>query len=132
MQVDHNYHVGSIDLLIIPNLGLVTYVSLDYMHLVCLAVMKKLFRLWMFGYRRVSDKVLFKMESYFIKCISKWLESITSFVPTEFSRKPRTLKEIKNWKATEFRQILLYTGVIVFRTVLRKPVLIILLNCMQQ
>ena len=34
-------------------------------------------------------------------------------MPREFARRPRTLKEINRWKATEFQQFLLYLGPVV-------------------
>jgi len=53
--------------------------------------------------------------------ISKRLESdMKPFISKEFGRRPQSLEFLKLWKATEFRQFLLYTGPIVLRKILPK------------
>ncbi|XP_036145352.1 uncharacterized protein LOC105830224 [Monomorium pharaonis] len=60
------------------------------------------------------------MSHYDIEKISNELEHLRSYIPREFVRKPRSLKYVKLWKATEHRQLLLYTGPIVLKSVLSK------------
>lgn len=52
-------------------------------------------------------------------------------IPKEFPRKPRSLDEIHNWKATEFHQFLAYTGVIVLQNNVHKDIYyeFLLLHC---
>ncbi|KAE9528580.1 hypothetical protein AGLY_012155 [Aphis glycines] len=52
--------------------------------------------------------------------ISLSLLNIRKFVPSEFARLPRSLDDLEYWKATEFREFLLYTGVIVLKSNLKK------------
>lgn len=111
-QSDEDYHRGETILLEIPNLGLVSNVTLDYMHLVCLGVVKKLLLLWLHGPLSV------RMCKVNIDQISQKLIAYKKTAPREFSRKPRSLAEVKYWKATEFRTFLLYTGPVVLRSVL--------------
>lgn len=111
-QNDEQYHQGETLLLQIPNIYLVSGVALDYMHLICLDVVKKLLLLLMKG------PLTIRIGSTNTNLISEHLIKLKSSVPKEFSRKLRSLSEIKYWKATEFRQFLLYTGPIVLKSVL--------------
>ena len=85
----------------------------DYMHQVCLGVMKKLLLTWMRGPRANN-----RLSSGQIGQISTKLVSLAHYIPQEFARKPRGLEEVDRWKATEFRQFLVYTGQIALKGVL--------------
>ncbi|XP_011859938.1 PREDICTED: uncharacterized protein LOC105557334 [Vollenhovia emeryi] len=93
-------------------IGMVSQIPLDYMHLVCLGVVKRLLQLWVRGNRNI------RLSSEAVNLISCYLIELKSFIPAEFARKPRGLKDIDRWKATEFRQFLLYTGIVVMKSVL--------------
>lgn len=45
-------------------------------------------------------------------------ESYDRFTPNDFGRRPRTLTELKRFKATEFRQFILYTGLVLLKSFL--------------
>ena len=53
-----------------------------------------------------------------MKEISFRLESLTGTLPSEFAHQPKSLEELKRWKATEFGQFLLYTGPVVLKGVI--------------
>ena len=55
------------------------------------------------------------MQSCKINGISDALLAVRNNIPKEFARRPRSLKEVDRWKATKFRQLLLYTGILVFK-----------------
>lgn len=103
-QEDEDFHIGETVLTTVPCLDFIHSFPLDYMHLVCLGVVRSLVYLWLFG------PVSTKLPSRVINSISAELIALKNNVPVEFNRKPRSLNEIKRWKATEFRQFLLYTG----------------------
>lgn len=114
-KAQEEHHVGDTLLQEIPNLNMISAFSLDYMHLLCLGVMKKLIlTLWICG------KPPFKLPSNQINQISELLLSQSGNIPIEFCRKPRSLNEVRRWKATEFRQFLLYTGPVVLKSILDK------------
>jgi len=115
MQHDPDHHTGHTILLDIPGINIVDNVPLDYMHLVCLGVVKKfLVSIWCYG--PPPHKFSFAQ----IETISNKLQDFTKYIPTEFARRPGALKDCKRWKATEFRQFLLYTGPIVLKDILSK------------
>nr|XP_047143035.1 uncharacterized protein LOC124817240 [Hydra vulgaris] len=50
-----------------------------------------------------------------INGISERLFEFRAFIPREFSRKCRLLSDIERWKAVEFRQFLLYSGIVALK-----------------
>ena len=42
------------------------------------------------------------------------------YLPSDFPRKPKTLKFLKIWKATEFRNFLMYYGPVILKDILSK------------
>lgn len=112
---DKKYHEKRTCLDSIPGLGLVSNVTLDYMHLILLGVVKKMITLWIHG------ENAYRLGRLQILKISKRLENdMKPFISKEFGRRPQTLEFLKLWKATELRQFLLYTGPIVLRKILPK------------
>lgn len=85
-------------------IDLVKAFPIDYMHQLCLGVMKKLILTWMRGKKEV------RISTQHVSQISTKLVSLKGCIPHTFARKPRCLEEVDRWKATEFRQFLLYTG----------------------
>ena len=59
-----------------------------------------------------------KISTNQVNKISSLLLSLNGYMPSEFSRQPRSLKDLDRWKATEFRQFLLYTGPIVLQDII--------------
>lgn len=99
---------------------MVSQVPFEYMHLVCLGVMKKLLSAWVHGkYSRFS-----KLSATAIACMSRRLEKFKNYCPSDFARRPRSLDMCMKYKAIEFRQFLLYTGPVVTCGILQQEVYI--------
>ncbi|KAM0727248.1 hypothetical protein ACS0PU_006580 [Formica fusca] len=95
-------------------IGMVSDIAIDYMHLVCLGVMKRLLKIWLKGPKDI------RLQQHKIDSLCTELLAIKSSIPSEFARLPRTLYIIDRWKATECRQFLLYTGLVVLKPILSK------------
>ena len=113
-DIEHHHQTGETPLRGI-SVGLVSQVVLDPMHLVYLGVMRKLLNLWMKG-----PIGLCRMGATSVSTFSDLLVSFQGFIPREFSRKCRSVREVDRWKATEFRQFLLYSGIVVLKDNLSK------------
>ena len=114
---DLNHHqLSSLPILKDLGIGFVSNFVLDYMHLICLGVTKRLL---------VRLKSTKKCE---IKCnlnkeqliqLDHELEKMKRFIPSEFNRKLNGgLGTLLHWKATEFRFFLLYGGLVALKDIL--------------
>lgn len=83
------------------NVRFVSQFVLDYMHLVCLGIVRKMIILWM------KEPLKSRLSANLLSVISENLSVLRQNLPRNFARKPRALSEFKLWKATEFRQFLL-------------------------
>lgn len=84
-QIEH--HTGD-SILEKLSIGMVSQIPLDYMHLVCLGVMKRMLQLWIRGNKDI------RLSTADIDLVSRHLMSIKSYIPSDFARKPRTLCDI--------------------------------------
>ncbi|XP_067217093.1 uncharacterized protein [Linepithema humile] len=99
-------------------IGMVSQVPFEYMHLVCLGVVKKLLSAWIHGkYSRLT-----KLSARSISHISTRLKTLATYCPSNFARRPRSLDAYTKYKATEYRQFLMYTGPVVTYGILDQEV----------
>lgn len=109
---DEDHHVDN-TILVQLNFDIVRDIPYEYMHLICLGVTRKLLYLW-----TSAKKCHARLQKHQIDSIDTRLRLISKYTPCEFSRKPRSLRELDHWKATELRQFLLYTGPVVLYNIL--------------
>lgn len=93
-------------------IDMIIYFPLDYLHTVCLGVVKRILYMWRSGDTRSM------IGSQCWEIISERLILISKFQPSEFQRKCRSLQEISNFKGTEFRSLIMYLLPIVTKNVL--------------
>ena len=92
---------------------MISQFPLDVMYLIDLGVTKKiLLSIWNNNNRKTKLSNIQK-QNLDIKLIS-----LKAFIPKEFCRKPRSFDELCRWKAPEIRQIILYTGIVIFKDII--------------
>ncbi|KAL4108072.1 hypothetical protein QTP88_018329 [Uroleucon formosanum] len=95
-------------------IDMVSTVTLDYTHVVCLGVVKKLIKFWVKG-KKPNRIVQINLDD-----INSSIENVRQYIPSDFVRLPRPLVDFDYWKATEFCTFFLYTGPIVLKNKLKK------------
>lgn len=98
------------------NIGCVSQFPLDYMHVVCLGVMRQLLSLWVKPKKRNSTNIVLSVDQKDV--LNSRLFIIKSCVPSEFNRKLRPLNHLEHWKANELKLFLLYVGPVILKGVL--------------
>lgn len=106
---DCNHHNDNSILERLP-IDMVSDFPLDGMHLVYLGVMRRLLEFLL----RTPE---FKLSPAKICSLNKIMTSIGRSTPDDFARKSRSFDEFDSFKATELRQILLYTGPVAFKSI---------------
>lgn len=110
-DVDHHNGLSAIRKLPID---LVNDVPFDYIHLVCLGIMKKFIESVVFGKCQAD-----KLQQFEIDFLANRLTTLQNYCPREFARIPQELDKYYTFKATEFRQLLLYTLIVVSSGIIR-------------
>lgn len=95
----HNYDSP----FLVFDIDIIGQFPLDYLHTVCLGVVKKLVGMWLGGDLRA------RLMSTDLQQISERLIAFAQTQPSEFQRKCRSLKEFSNFKGSELRNLIVYS-----------------------
>ena len=107
-DIEYHRHVTILEQLPID---MIRDFPIDPMHLLYLGVMKHILVNLLQG----SDN---KISPLKIKRLNKIMINIGKFTPDDFARKSRSFEDLNKFKATEFRQFLLYTGPVALRHII--------------
>lgn len=86
----------------------------DPLHLLELGIMKKCILRWVYGEKGFDRK----WSKALTELASRLLLNCSHQMPCDFHRKPKNFDNIRKWKGVEFRQLLLYLGIVIFKRVL--------------
>lgn len=100
------------------NIGMVSDVPLDCMHLIFLGVNKTMLRFW------IKGPINIRLIAVLLHKAQKLNSKLKMFIPIEFARRLRDLLDLDRWKATEHKLFALYTGIIIMKNVLSKKLYI--------
>jgi hypothetical protein len=90
----------------------------DYMHCVCLGVVRKLMHFYFKRQTKLHMKC--RLPASIICQVDDIIRICASFTPREFQRRPRPINELEHYKASEFRSFVLYFGPLILRKHLSK------------
>lgn len=86
----------------------------DPLHLLEEGAMKRLLSIW----RKGSVLCKKKITTIQLNALNIHIMCCNKELPTDIKRRLRTLEYVSYWKATEFRTLLLYVGIIIFKDIL--------------
>lgn len=112
LQPEHHQENKDSLLLQIPQFDIIKDVVLDYMHLLCIGVMKSLLEKWMAGNN------MSRLQLRDRNALTALVRTFEPNIPSEFQRKTLDLSDLSHWKATQFRCFLLYVGGLVLKNIL--------------
>lgn len=102
-QEDGQHHIATTSLTENPLIqSMIFSFPIDHMHTLDLGVMRKILMLQIKYHVLDVDKA------------DEVIKKIAKYVPTDFTRKPRSMKLIEHWKASEFRMFALYIAPIMY------------------
>lgn len=106
-QREHHLGVSSFESL--RSLDMVNDFPVDFMHCICLGVSLRLLEHLRCGNHpsRLSNSELLRFDDILL--------SMRDSIPSDFARKPRTIKHLKLWKATELYLFTVYLGFFIIR-----------------
>ena len=110
-QTDTNYHHFK-SILTELNIGMVSQIPFDYLHMVCLGAVKKYINS-LFGEKSLCKRIRSLKDH-----VSELLIKLSKAQPDEFQRKIRSLDKLSDFKGSEFRVFVKYSGPFVLKKVL--------------
>ncbi|XP_044019146.1 uncharacterized protein LOC122859549 isoform X1 [Aphidius gifuensis] len=102
----------------LEHFDIVNNVVFDSMHAVFLGIVKRFLSILVGG----RDNPNLKLDELNIVKINVRLAFIKNCCPEEFARRPEDITKFSKMKATEFRQILLYSGAVAFRGIINSAI----------
>lgn len=95
----------------IEDFDMVNQVPLDSLH----AVYEGAFKRWLMFVVGKKKKTRGLISAAMKSALSRAIDDLSPYIPSEFNRKLRNLKYMAKYKATELRRLLLYVGLKVFK-----------------
>ncbi|KAF4529944.1 hypothetical protein B566_EDAN016855 [Ephemera danica] len=105
------HHHGDTPLTDIPVFDMIRDVVVDSMHQLYMRATKKIFKIWF-------QKSPNRLHRNYRFAVSQCIQNLRNSLPCEFDRRIRNLDYIDKYKATEWRVLLLYVGVVSLQQIL--------------
>lgn len=112
IQPTHHKEISPLEVLKIDMVK--SFPTSDPLHLLELGVMRKCMYRWVFGEKKYSRK----WKKPLVELTSRLLANIQKQMPNDIHRAVRKLDCLKHWKGLEYRTVLLYIGLVIFKQVI--------------